>query len=229
MLQVREPLSAQRLTFAAVPLLPVLDAAFGPSWRDRDSVVFHCADGYQSRVNVQRILRYQPALGYAIEGSSQFKLTNTDGTEVKLGPYYVVWDNLSYPELQKTGAKGWAYQVVAVESVQGKVALSPAEPPQGASPAVPKGYEGFKTHCVACHPINGVGGRVGPELNYPASVTEYISPEWLKRWILDPASVRSRTAMPGLPKMLPRRERIAKAIIGYLTAMQGRKIEPTGP
>lgn len=227
--EVHEPLSGQRMVFSGVPLLPVLDAAFGPSWRDRDSVVFHCSDGYQSRVDVQDVLRYKPALAHAIQGAGRFSLTKTDGTQLNLGPYYVVWDSLKRPELQKTGTKGWAYQVVAIESVQAKVALSYAQPPPRASGAVLKGYEHFKTYCVACHSINGAGGRVGPELNYPASVTEYISPKWLKRWLLNPTSVRSRTPMPGLPKTLPGRQRIAKEIIGYLTAMQDRKLAPKGP
>lgn len=228
-IEVLEPLSAQRMTFSASPLLPILDAAFGPTWRDRDAVVFHCADGYQSLVKVQRILRYEPLLAHAIAQDPQFMVRNTDGTAVKLGPYYVIWDNLTNPELRKTGSKGWAYQVLAVESADAEVTLSPAEPPRGSSAEVSKGYEAFKTHCVACHSINGVGGRVGPELNYPSSVTEYIRPEWLQRWILDPTSVRSRTAMPGLPRMLPRRKRIAGQITAYLNVMQDKKIAPTTP
>ena len=42
-------------------------------------------------------------------------------------------------------------------------------------------------------------------------------------------AVRHRTAMPGLPRLLPRRKRISKAIIGYLEAMKGKKVTPVGP
>ncbi|WP_256208387.1 c-type cytochrome [Nitrosospira briensis] len=34
----------------------------------------------------------------------------------------------------------------------------------------------FRKHCAACHTINGEGDGKSPELNYPASVVEYISP-----------------------------------------------------
>jgi cytochrome c2 len=33
-------------------------------------------------------------------------------------------------------------------------------------------YELFKKN-VTCHAINKIGGNMGPELNYPKSVTEY--------------------------------------------------------
>jgi mono/diheme cytochrome c family protein len=223
---VKEPLSAVDLRFDATPLVPVLDAAYGPSWRARDAVVFHCADGYKSLVKVQRILRYQPLLAHRRRDQPRFEVRNQDGHTVPLGPYYLVWDNLKAPELQETGAKGWPYQVEAVESVDEPTALSAAEPPPTASADAKRGYERFKTHCVACHSVNGVGGRVGPELNFPTSVTEYVRPEWLRRWLLDPTSVRARTAMPGLPRQLPRREKIADEIVAYLTSMQDRKITP---
>lgn len=226
LVEVKEPLSAAQLRFDATPLVPVLDAAYGPSWRSRDAVVFHCADGYKSLVKVQRILRYQPLLAHRRADQPRFEITNRDGHPVPLGPYYLVWDNLKAPELQETGAKGWPYQVEAVESVDEPTALSAAEPPLGASLQAKKGYERFKTHCVACHSVNGVGGRVGPELNYPTSVTEYLQPDWLRRWLLDPTSVRARTAMPGLPRLLPRRERIADDIIAYLTSMKTQKQAP---
>lgn len=228
-LEVREPLSGRRMTFEGAPAVPLLDEALGKAWRERDAVIFHCADGYQSLVKVDRILRYQPVLAHRIVDRAGFAVKNTGGTKVPLGPYYLVWDNLKHEELQKTGAKGWPYQVEALEAVDEPVALSPAEPPLGRGAAVKKGYEYFKTHCVACHSVNGVGGRVGPELNYPTSVTEYIDEAWLRRWILDPTSVRHRTAMPGLPRLLPRREKIAGYLIEYLEAMKDKKQPPVGP
>lgn len=227
--EVREPLSGRRMTFEGAPAVALLDEAFGKSWRDKDSVVFHCADGYQSLVKVDRILRYEPVLAHRIVDGRKFEVRNTGGTKVPLGPYYLVWNNLAHPELEEKGAKGWPYQVEALEPVDEKPALSPAEPPAGASKHVKKGYKYFKTHCVACHSVNGVGGRVGPELNYPTSVTEYIQPEWLERWILDPTSVRHRTAMPGLPRLLPRRKRIASYVMQYLDAMKTKKVPPVGP
>lgn len=228
-IEVREPLSGRRMTFEGSPAVPLLDAAFGKGWRDKDAVVFHCADGYQSLIKVARILRYEPVLAHRIVDGSSFHVKNAGGTTVPLAPYYLVWNNLAHPELEAQGAKGWPYQVEALEPVDEPTALSPAEPPAGTGKSVRKGYEYFKTHCVACHSINGVGGRVGPELNYPTSVTEYVKAEWLERWILDPTSVRHRTAMPGLPRLLPRRKRIAGAIIEYLDAMQTKKIPPVGP
>ena len=75
----------------------------------------------------------------------------------------------------------------------------------------------------------GEGGTLGPELNYPASVTEYVEPTWLRRWIDAPLTVRHGTPMPGLPPGIPDREAALRDVIAYLTVMAGHKLAPAEP
>ncbi len=80
----------------------------------------------------------------------------------------------------------------------------PAEPdlaPAGASPAVATAAGGpsappvFDAVCTGCHSIGGKGGTVGPALD---GVSARYSPEKLRAWLRDPASVKPGTAMPNL-------------------------------
>ena len=63
----------------------------------------------------------------------------------------------------------------------------------------------FKTYCLGCHNINGVGGRkVGADIKL---LVHGKTTGELRRWISDPRSVRSGTAMPPLNENLDEKER----------------------
>lgn len=224
-LTVLEPLSRAERTFTGRSAIALLDAAFGAAWRDRAEVVFHCADGYAARVETKAILRYRPLLAHAVDAPA-FSVVNREGKAVALAPYYLVWDSLTHPEIQAWGAKGWPYQVVGLASVGAGEGLEALQPPEGAPAAARRGLAAFQKYCVACHAVNGAGGKVGPELNYPMSVTEYVRPRWLKVWLLDPRRIRAGTPMPGLPPGIDDREGVADDVLAYLRSMRARKIAP---
>jgi mono/diheme cytochrome c family protein len=84
----------------------------------------------------------------------------------------------------------------------------------------------FRSHCLQCHTLNGVGNPVGPELNYPASVTEYFAATWLVKYIDRPSRVRYGSAMPGLPGDLHERDKAIQHIVAYLAYMAKNKAAP---
>jgi mono/diheme cytochrome c family protein len=51
--------------------------------------------------------------------------------------------------------------------------------------------------CIKCHPLDGAGGNLGPEL---ADAHARLQRPWLRAYHLNPASIYPRTAMPDLPK-----------------------------
>jgi nitric oxide reductase subunit C len=66
---------------------------------------------------------------------------------------------------------------------------SPRHDPLAGAPTM------FKTVCVACHAVGGVGGNTGPALD---GVADRYTPEALERWLADPQAVKPGTAMPNL-------------------------------
>ncbi len=53
----------------------------------------------------------------------------------------------------------------------------------------------FKSLCMACHSLSGVGGKVGPALD---GVGRKFNSEYLHKWISNPSEVKPGTAMPKL-------------------------------
>jgi mono/diheme cytochrome c family protein len=145
---------------------------------------------------------------------------------VPLGPLYLVWNNIGSKELLEAGASDMPYQIKIIE-LKMKEAFPNMAPPSGSPEQVQRGFEHFRKHCAACHTINGDGGGKAPELNYPESIVEYIKPEYLKRWIIQPQSIRYNTTMPGLGEEIANREQVAAEIIAYLKAMSGAKRTPS--
>jgi mono/diheme cytochrome c family protein len=84
------------------------------------------------------------------------------------------------------------------------------------------GYAVFRSECIACHAINGEGGKIGPDLNVPQSVVEYRPSEQIKAYIRNPLAFRY-TSMPPHPHLSDKQ---IDAIVAYFSAMKDRKHDP---
>ncbi|OIR18946.1 cytochrome c oxidase subunit 2 precursor [mine drainage metagenome] len=61
-------------------------------------------------------------------------------------------------------------------------------------PSAEEGRHLFETKgCIACHQLNGVGGKIGPALD---NVATRRSPEWIMQHFRDPSSVTPGSVMP---------------------------------
>ena len=76
-----------------------------------------------------------------------------------------------------------------------------------------------KTHCLSCHMVNGYGGEKF-EGNLAEIAKDYEEAEFVSL-VLAPLSALEETTMPPLSDRVvePERQRIAKALFDYLTAL----------
>ena len=230
--EVFEPYEQENATFEALPLEDVLDAVYGPSWRERDAILFTCRDGYQPTIPTRRVQRHAAFLAISRSGGAGFTIDKVEQgarKRIDLRPYYVVWSNLTDDRIRIEGDYGWPYQVTGIDLVSFRSRFGDMIPKGKSSRSVLEGFEAFVVHCSRCHAINGRGGTIGPELNYPANPTEYMKIDWLRKWIDDPTDLRLAPRMPPLNQALPDRERIISDIISYLEAIAPHKIAPSNP
>lgn len=228
-LEVFEPHEQRNRVYRALPARAIFAEVFGKDWGKAREIVFTAIDGFQPSVPVKRFLHHDGYFAFANENKRPFTLTNKlqNDEDVTLGPLYLVWDNIGSKELLETWVSDMPYQIKTID-LKMKEGFPNMLPPSGSSEDVQRGFNHFRTQCAACHTINGDGGGKAPELNYPESIVEYIKPEYLKRWILAPQTIRYNTHMPALAEEISNREKVAGEIIAYLKAMSGVKRAPSG-
>lgn len=208
-----------RIGYVGYPAADVLAALFGEDWRGRaETVELRALDGYVARIDAARFEEETAFLVFTRADGARFTIDNPrqNQTDVPLGPWYLVWDNISSPELLAEGARNWPYQVHEVNMVS----LSErALLPDGLAADLREGAELAKTYCLQCHMMNGFGGEKHPG-NLAAVARAYPEPQFV-RWVLDPSSIRGDTTMPPLYHHIPdaERRRIAKVLFDYLRAV----------
>ncbi|GAB5603892.1 cytochrome c oxidase subunit II [Thermus sp. FJN-A] len=102
-----------------------------------------------------------------------------------------------------------------------------AEAAKGYTPPVAdaRGQEVFQQNCMACHGVQGQmpPAVIGPELGFFGNRTSLAAgivdntPEHLKAWIKDPASMKPGTKMPGFPQLS---EEDLNALVRYLEGLR---------
>jgi mono/diheme cytochrome c family protein len=205
------------VTYVGVPLRTLIEYYFRDAWQGFSGEIhFIAGDGYLGIVEAARAREKDAYLVFARADGAPFIVANNQQNEraVPLGPFYLVWDNLEDPDLQQMGSYGWPYQVTRIQLVSETVYSKLMSP--DASPAAQAGFASFKTYCLGCHHINGVGGRkVGVDMKL---LVYGKSRDALRSWISDPRKLRPASAMPPLNTQLDRheRERIIDQIVEFL-------------
>lgn len=224
---VWEPHEDKSVTYEGFEIAKLFASVYGDQWKEIDEVLFTCVDGYQPVLPMDRFTRRVGYLVYRRLDQAAFNVQNRFQSEkdVPLGPFYLVWDNLRSDELRAEGANGWPYQVVSVDLVNFADRFPRLSPPKTASEKAKKGFIAFRENCMACHTINGEGGNKAPELNYPMSVTEYLSDAWIRKWLMDPRSVRYNATMPAFASH-PNPDALVDDVLAYLKTMAKHKQKP---
>lgn len=215
---VNDPVYHKTKKFQAVNALLLLKNEIDLSKIDIKNtlIIFECIDGYKPEMPLELFLNTNPFLAFkdvnAPKGSNWEKIVK-NGNEMNADPFYLVYtsvptDNQEYK---------WPYNVIKfrLESKNKNIeALQPKDDEEAM-----KGFVLYQKQCITCHAINGIGGEMGPELNYPKSVTEYWKETELVDYIVDPASFRHKVKMPTLG--ITKQE--SKEIVDYLKYMSEHK------
>jgi hypothetical protein len=229
---VHEHQTGQDQYYNGVSFNYLMDEAFGKSWRNAEEILFTCVDGYQPSIPVAEFLKYDATLAFGKAEGGAFSLqSKIHNKTVELGPWYVIWDNKARVAGGTDSPAWWPYQVIGIELVSFEKQFGALAPGRLASPEAKRGFHAWRKYCAACHSVNGIGSRLGPELNWPESVTAWFKPGWLVRWIDDPSSMRWGTTMPGLKQVLSKtddreRKKIAEDIVAWLRDVAQRKSAP---
>jgi cytochrome c2 len=180
-------------------------------------IVFECIDGYKPEMPLELFLKTNPFLAFkdvdAPKGSNWEKIYK-NGNEMNADPFYLVYTSVSADNQEYK----WPYNVIKfrLESKNKNIeALQPKDDEKAM-----KGFVLFQKQCITCHAINGIGGEMGPELNYPKSVTEYWKEKELVDYIVNPTSFRHKVKMPtlGITKQQ------YPEIVDYLKYMSKKKV-----
>jgi mono/diheme cytochrome c family protein len=227
LITVWEPHEDKNVTYEGIDVGKLFAAVYGDDWKKTDEVLFTCVDGYQPVLPMDRFNRHAGLLAYRRLDQDAFNIQNRFQGEkdVPLGPFYLVWDNLQSKELRDQGASAWAYQIVGVDLVAFADRFPRMSPPKDASDKAKKGFLAFRENCMSCHTINGEGGNKAPELNYPMSVTEYLSDAWMRKWLMEPRSIRYNSTMPSFASH-PDPNGLVADVLAYLKTMARHKQKP---
>lgn len=179
-------------------------------------IVFECIDGYKPEMPLDLFLKAKPFVAFedmdAPKGTKWEPIIK-DGNEMNAAPFYIVYTSVS----EKDARYKWPYNLVKMYMEplnKSTIELYPLK-----NKKLETGYSLFKNQCLTCHSINGIGGTMGPELNYPKSVTEYWKENELVDYIVNPASFRNKVKMPtlGITKQQ------SQEIVDYLKYMSENK------
>jgi hypothetical protein len=204
--------------YVGFPINAVLSKIFGRSWQTSNgNFYFHAKDGYVSSISPQRLEKYKPLLVFRRKDGKAFTVDNPRQHEknVPLGPYYLVWDNISNEALFQEGAYHWPYQI---NEIKANTEFPSALIPNKSGHNYAKQIKLAQKYCLTCHQINGTGGKkFARDL---VISTKKMQRSQFMQWVTAPEKVKAGTSMPPINTELPSAERndIASHLYDYLIA-----------
>ncbi|MCU1733935.1 MULTISPECIES: cytochrome c [unclassified Pseudomonas] len=208
------------MTYRAVPLAVLLEGI-----KPDDHLQAVALDGFAAEMPAAALLKQGPAQAWLAVEDPAHPWPPLAKDKPGAGPFYLVW---THPEAGNISPEQWPFQVASIRRLSPVAERFPAllpAPGLAANDPVNRGFALFQKHCLACHRLNGAGdAQFGPDLNLPYNPTEYFRPEFLRRYIRDPQSLRQwpQARMPGFSaSILPDAD--LDALLAYLGHMAKRK------
>jgi len=224
-IEIADPYYKTTKRFRAVALGCALGLGFGAPPAASDDFLLRASDGYVKPASGARLTEAGGWLAFSdadLGTDAAPAWQPIDRRQLDPGPYYMVWqrtaqsDGHGYP---------WPYQLVEIEAAS-LAAQYPHTVPKGVAADSParRGFELFQDECIACHAVNGEGGRIGPDLNVPQSIVEYRPVAQVKAYVRNPQAFRY-TTMPPHPHLS---DADLDALVAYFETMKTQKHDPDG-
>ncbi len=218
--------NGKKTSYQAVPLLPLFDSIGVPA----DSTIqFHCLDGFSAPLDGELLLNRNPKFSMpylAIEPKGAKWPPLKPGNAATPGPFYIIWSN---PKASGIGQEQWPYQLSSLEVKPSLRETFPAIFPEkalAASHPVNLGFKVFQKNCFSCHTLNLQGeSKMGPDLNVPMNISEYLTLAAIRLQIRDPQKLRTwpEAKMKGFSKEALSDADIEK-LLAYIKYMAKKKV-----
>ena len=215
-----DPVYHKRKQYEALSLEELLKThtSFKKLEVEKYQLVFECEDGYKPIMSLPLLLSTKSFIAIrdveAPKGKSWLPIMKA-GHEMKAAPFYLIYEGVS----ANNTAYKWPYNLIKIHLVpidEAKKLQIPMDDSKAQA-----GFRLFQENCLVCHAVNKIGGSMGPELNYPKSVTEYWKIESLKAFIQNPVDYRNGVKMPKIKDLTAKD---IDTIVYYLTYMADHKL-----
>lgn len=213
-----DPYYRKKKRFTALPVAPLLEAAFGaPAATLRtEQFLLTAKDGYVVPISGARLLEAGAAIAFA-DRAGAWEPVGPGRADP--APFYLVWAGEAQRDLE-THPRPW--QLATIALVRWDEIYQHTIPPADDAVAT-RGARLFRERCIRCHAINQEGGRIGPDLNVPQAILEYRPEAQVRAYIRDPRTFRY-SVMPPNPDLTAQS---LDDLVAYFAAMQRRKHDPS--
>lgn len=217
-----DPVFHEAKSYRAIPLRQLLEqhTNLRKLNLDQTQIVFECEDGYSPSMSLAMLLQRTPYLAVsdlAASKGQEWVDAVKNGKTKKIAPFYVVYSDVKADERDYK----WPYNLARISLVQTAKEYAAIYPHE--DDTMVKGFGLFQKNCGICHALNGVGGKMGPELNYPKSIIEYWrSTADIKAFVKAPTLFRHDCKMPAVTYLS---DQELDEILRYLQYMKTHKVK----
>ncbi len=175
---------------------------------------FECSDGYTPTMPLSFAYGTNKSFVVSSDADAPPGKKWTAGFE-KFAPYYIVWQEYIPSEHRYV----YPYNLLKIKILSLTKEFEHVYPFQAEE--MVRGFNLFSQNCMKCHAINGVGGVMGPEFNYPKNITEYWTDEHIIAFAKNSQSFRLNSKMPPVQDVS---DEDFKEIIKYLKFIAKHKV-----